>query len=212
MNRYGAQNTGYSYGAPVSAPDGFTPLPRNNGDVRFNITDDIQTPQRPAGNTEQTRYGTREQRQNSSDNDSDHGSNNSSASQLERTEARRAFRHVLNVLNAERFAGDKKSYITWKIALLSEVDHIQEYITPDMWLRLLIARTQGYANSIVQNNKAAQEIIGTQATVEQIWNAFEKRYAADRYPGCEFLKTFCQTQQFRLQTREASGALLTSAR
>ena len=140
---------------PYGASEAYMPLPRENNSARLNMASDIQMPQITVGNTERTDHRAGENAQSSSDNGSEHGSNNSSASKLERTEARKAFRHVLNALNAERFAGDKKSYILWKIALMSEAEHIQE-MTSDMWLRLLTARTQGYVNSIVQENRAVQ--------------------------------------------------------
>ena len=92
----------------------------------------------------------------------------------------------MNAPNPERFGGDKKGYKLWKTALQSEVEHIE--MTSDMWLRLLAARTKLYANAIVTENKEAQEILGSQATVEQIWNTFEKRYAGDRTPGQDFLQ------------------------
>ena len=45
-----------------------------------------------------------------------------------------------------------------------------------------------YAREIVQENKATQEIIGSQETVDQIWSVFDKRYEEDRAPGQEILK------------------------
>ena len=166
INRYGVQNTGYSYGAPVSAPDGHTPLPRNNGDVRFHIIDDTQTPQRPTGNTEQTRDGTREQRQNGSDTGSDQGSDNSNASIQERTEARKAFRHVMKAVNPEKFSGDKKQFRLWKITLENEVEDID--MTSSRWMKLLLARTESEALEIAQEARMMSEVWGTDTSVTHI--------------------------------------------
>ena len=74
---------------------------------------------------------------------------------------------MLNAPNAKKIAGDKRSYTLWKTALLSEAEHIHK-MKSDMWLRLLAVRFQGYANQIVRENKAAQEILGPLARVEQI--------------------------------------------
>ena len=67
----------------------------------------------------------------------------------------------------------------------------------DMWLRLLAVRTQGYANQIVRENKAAQEILGPRATVEQIWSTFEKWYAPDKNPGQDLLKGLMSSTEIR---------------
>ena len=102
----------------------------------------------PPNNTEHAAQRTGENAQSNSDNDSEHGSDTSSNSKYEQTEARKDFRHVLNTPNPERFTGDRKHYKLWKITLESEVENIDR--TSSMWIKLLLARTKSDALEVVQ--------------------------------------------------------------
>ena len=152
------------------------------------MTDSIQIPPYsaiPLSNTERAEHRSEENAQTNSDNDSDHGSDTSNTSRHDQTEARKAFRHVLQAPNPEKFAGDKKMYHLWKTALQSEVEHIT--MTPELWLKLLQTRTKAAALQIVQEFRRAQEMVGPEETLELIWKAFEKQYAAERTPGQDIL-------------------------
>ena len=151
-------DTVYPYGAAAGASETYIPLPRQPNSVRLHMADDVQMPRILAGNTEGTEHRAGENPQSSSDNGSEHGSNTSSSSRQELAEARKAFRHVLQAPNAERFTGDKKMYHLWKTSLQSEVEHIR--MTSDMWLKLLQHRTKSAALEIVQENRRVQEIVG----------------------------------------------------
>ena len=185
VTRSSGQHAIYSHGAPAGASVGYTSVPTGNNSVRFNMADDIQTPQTPADNTERAENRVRQNAQHSSDNNSDHGSDDSNSSRQELAEARKAFRHVLQAPNQEKFAGDRKTYHLWEKSLRSEVEHIQ--MTSDMWIKLLQQRTESAAHDIVQENRRAQEMIGSAATLKLIWEAFHKRYATNRTPGWDIL-------------------------
>ena len=156
--------------------------------MRLNTEHQNQTPLIPADNKRRIDDRSREHEE-LSDNGSEHGSDRSDSSRHIKTEARKSFRHVMAAPNPEKFAGDKKAYHLWKTALESEVDHFVDEMTPEMWIRLLTARTRLQAYTIVQENKEAQEILGAQETVNRIWKAFDRRYADDRNPGRDFLSS-----------------------
>ena len=76
-------------------------------------------------------------------------------------------------------------YHLWKTSLHSEVEHIR--MTSDMWLKLLQHRTESAALAIVQESRRIQEMVGHEETLNLIWSAFDKQYAAERTPGQDIL-------------------------
>jgi len=123
--------------------------------------------------------------QNLSDNESENGSDTGSISKHDQSEAQKAFRHVLKAPNPEKFAGDTDSYNLWKVTLQDETEHIE--MSPNMWIRLLTARTTRDALSIVQQCRKMQELVGPEKTVQNIWRIFDARFTIDRNPGQDLL-------------------------
>ena len=100
--------TAYSFGAPTSR---HLPPLRDGSSVRFSMADNVQIPPIWPNNSEHTSQRNLANEQNTSDNDSEPGSNTGSISRHEqRWETQKAFRHLMNETYAEKFAGDKKLY------------------------------------------------------------------------------------------------------